>query len=137
MSKSTRSNVAAAKKLLNKPFWDMTPEEREAEAEVLKDIRFEDTRPLTPAERKRWARARKPGRPKVGQGAARVPFSMELGLLEALDAFARERAITRSGLIAAAVREYMTRASAAGAAPAVNGRTPARQARAAHGPVVK
>lgn len=137
MGNATRSQIAAAKKLLNKSFWDMTSEEKEAEAEIFKNIRFEDTRPLTPAERKRWARARKPGRPKVGQGAVRVPFSMEFGLLKALDVFARERGMTRSGLIAAAVREYMTRAGTGRGKSAINGQATARRARTAHGAVVK
>ena len=89
---------------------------------------------MTPAERKRWERARKPGRPKVGRGAVRVPFSMEFGLLEELDAFARARGLTRSALIAAAVRDYMGREGPArGKRANANGAAPARRGRAAQG----
>jgi hypothetical protein len=63
-----------------------------------------ETRPMTPAERLRWQQAQKSlkakhrlrGRPKVGKGAEVVAVSIEKGLLEQADAYAREHRLGRS-----------------------------------------
>lgn len=53
------------------------------------------------------ARREKPGRPKVGRGAKRVLVSVELGLLEKPDDFAREHGKSRSQLVAEGLRLAM------------------------------
>jgi hypothetical protein len=47
------------------------------------------------------------GRPPLGDGAARVLFTIEPGLLMRLDAFARKHHLKRSQLIAVSVESYM------------------------------
>jgi hypothetical protein len=58
-------------------------------------------RPLTPSERKRWAAIQKRmGRPKVSKGAKVVSVSIERGLLDRSDRYARSKGMTRAQLIA-------------------------------------
>lgn len=110
--RSKNSKTADKIKKTDKPYWKMNADElAKATREFDRPIGLDETRPLTAAERRFWERARKPGRPRIGKGAVRVPFSMEFGLLEELDAFARARGMTRSALIAAAVRAYMDKAT--------------------------
>ena len=52
-------------------------------------------------------RKRGPGRPKVGEGAARVLVSIEGGLLARADKFAESKRMTRSELIALGLRTVM------------------------------
>ena len=70
--------------------------------------------PPTPAESARHEKAMgKPrrGRPRLGEGAARVLFTIEPTLLQRLDAFAREHGMKRSQLIALSVQSYMRHAA--------------------------
>src|SRR5271154_3163123 len=70
-------------------------------------------KPLTPAQRKQWARIRrnaKRGRPKLGRGAKMVPVSIERGLLEEADAFAKAHQLKRSQMFAEGLRLVMGRA---------------------------
>src|SRR5436190_22898705 len=66
---------------------------------------------LAPAEQARIdaiaAKARKAGRPVVGQGAERVLISIERGLLTEADAFAKRPGKSRSELIAEGLRRVM------------------------------
>src|SRR3954451_9895330 len=65
-----------------------------------REIPPDELRPLTPAERKRWARVRrKIGRPKVGNAAVPVSVSLERSLLKRVDAEARRRGMTRSAFL--------------------------------------
>lgn len=60
-----------------------------------------ETRPLNPAERRQWERdKRKPGRPKVGKGAKVISVTVEGGLLDRADAYAKGHGLTRAQLIA-------------------------------------
>ena len=113
-----------------KPYTKMNAEElAEATKQFDSPLPFEASRPLTPEERAHWeaitakgktgkGKPRTPtpgrpepepqpgrgrGRPRVGRGAVNVLISMERGLLERADAFARERGIGRSQLIAMGV----------------------------------
>jgi hypothetical protein len=68
-------------------------------------------RPLTPAQRKQWARIkRKSGRPMVGKGAKIVPVSIERGLLKEVDSFARRHKLKRSQMVAQGLRLLMKKA---------------------------
>jgi hypothetical protein len=53
--------------------------------------------------------ARRAGRPKIGQGAAIVPVSIERGLLQEVDAFARANRLKRSQMVAEGLRLVMRR----------------------------
>ncbi len=68
-------------------------------------------KPLTPSQRKRWDRIQthlRRGRPTVGKGAQRVLISVEKGLLEEADAYARRHNVKRSQLIATGLRLAMS-----------------------------
>jgi hypothetical protein len=59
---------------------------------------------MTPEENAEWSNGKRGrGRPRKGLGAVNVLISFERGLLDRADAFARERRIGRSGLVAAAL----------------------------------
>jgi len=84
------------------------------DAEVAKfdrdEIPLSESRPLTPAERKRWNRIRRGlGRPQIGQGAAIVPISIERGLLKEVNAFAKAHHLKRSQMVAEGLRLVMRR----------------------------
>jgi hypothetical protein len=70
-------------------------------------------RPLTAEQRAlhRRARRRKPGRPKVGQGAEKVRISLERSLLRRTDALAAKHELTRSQLIATALQRLIAEAA--------------------------
>jgi hypothetical protein len=69
--------------------------------------------PMMAEERARWDRAAAaggavsvragPGRPRVGEGSVVVPVSLEAGLLRRAVAFARDRGVKRSELVARAL----------------------------------
>jgi hypothetical protein len=62
-------------------------------------IPIEETRPLTPDERKLWQRFKwKAGRPKVGKGSKVVSVSVEKGLLAKADAYAKRHGMKRAQL---------------------------------------
>jgi hypothetical protein len=66
------------------------------------------TRPLTPSERKFWNSIKRGlGRPKIGKGAVVVPISLERGLLEEVDAFAKANHLKRSQMVAEGLRIVM------------------------------
>ncbi len=71
-----------------------------------------DTFGPMPAEAKaKWREAkRKPGRPKVGKGAAVISVSIERGLLARSDALADRLGVARSALIAHGLKELLAEA---------------------------
>src|SRR5689334_9537737 len=63
------------------------------------------SRPLNAAERKLWRRfKRKVGRPKIGKGVKIVSIGVEKDLLKQTDALAKRRGLTRSALVAEALK---------------------------------
>ncbi len=117
-----------------KPYWEMNTAEL---AEATKEF---DTpsppgrwRPMTPAERARWERAkRKPGRPKVGQGVEVVSLSIERGLLTRADKLAKKLKVSRAKLVSEGLQRVLAEAAARPTprkpkAPA-SARTPRRKA---------
>jgi hypothetical protein len=67
--------------------------------------RLARSRPLTPSEAAREREMRKAakarmGRPVIGAGAKQVAVTLERGLLERADAYARQRGLKRSEMIA-------------------------------------
>jgi hypothetical protein len=95
-----------------KPYWEMnTAELRDATKEFDKEFVGVPGKPLTAGDRKRLAQARRRGRPRVGQGAAKVQVSLEEGLLKETDAAAKRLRISRSELIARGLRKVLKQAS--------------------------
>jgi hypothetical protein len=85
-----------------KAYWEMTAAELEQATKRFQEpFVVDQSRPLNPAERKQWARAkRKRGRPKVGQGSKRISVSIERGLLKRVTALAKKHRVSRSRLLA-------------------------------------
>lgn len=93
-------------------FLALSDSEKDAEvAPFEKGIDPKDWHPLTAAQRKQWTRIkRKIGRPKVGKGAKIVPVSIERGLLEEIDSFAKKHKLNRSQMVAQGLRLVMKKA---------------------------
>jgi hypothetical protein len=73
---------------------------RSATEDLDREMVADEFRPLGPAERVRWERARrKPGRPRRGAGAKVISVSVERGLLVRSDDLARNLGITRASLV--------------------------------------
>ena len=91
-----------------KKYSEMTADElAQATSEFNREFAFNKGRPMTARERRRHARARKRGRPRVGLGAEKIRVSVERGLLAKSDAFAREHGMTRSEMIARGLQAVM------------------------------
>ena len=70
------------------------------------------SRPLNAGERKQWRRfQQKAVRPPVGRGSKAISLTLEKGLLEKADAFARRHGLSRSQLVAESLRDKMGRAA--------------------------
>ena len=83
-----------------KPYSKMNAKELAAATKQFeREILLEDTKPLTPAMRAWWEKARR-GRPRVGKGSKPVTITVEQSLLQEADAYARMHGIKRSELIA-------------------------------------
>lgn len=77
---------------------------REFDAEFVVDT----TSPLTPADKERWARAkRKQGRPQQGAGTKVVAVTVEQTLLAKADKLAKKLKTSRSQLIARGLRRLL------------------------------
>ena len=93
-------------------FIALSDAQKDAEvAQYEKGIDPKEWHPLTPAQRKQWTRIkRKIGRPKIGKGAKIVPISIERGLLEKVDSFAKRYRLKRSQMVAEGLRLVMKKA---------------------------
>jgi hypothetical protein len=95
----------------HKPYTEMTADElAAATADLDREHIGTPGRPLTSREREEHRRARKLGRPKVGQGVKVISLSVEQGLLKRADALARRRKITRAQLVAEALKAVLAKA---------------------------
>ena len=84
-----------------KPYWEMTTAElREATKEFDREFIGDTFRPLTPAERARFERARKRGRPRRDLGAKTISVTVEKRLLAQADRLAKKLHVPRAALIA-------------------------------------
>jgi hypothetical protein len=72
------------------------------------DREFVPTRPLTVRDNAKHRQAQV-GRPKIGKGSQVVPISIERGLLEKADAFARRHNLRRSQMVAEGLRLLLQR----------------------------
>jgi CRISPR/Cas system CSM-associated protein Csm2 small subunit len=94
-----------------KPYWEMSAKElAEATKQFDEPLVVDRSRPLNATEREQWKRVkRKRGRPKVGRGHQRVSISVEKGLLKRITAYAKQRRMTRSGLVAEVFEELLAK----------------------------
>src|SRR5687767_6602891 len=101
------------KKKPHKPFDQMTADEL---AEATKEYDRKELglpgRPLTTRDKALHRQAKKMGRPRKGQGAVPVAFSIERGLLKRADALAKRRKVGRSQLFTQAIEHELERAKA-------------------------
>lgn len=76
-------------------------------------IPLSETRPLTPAERKVWAKAKKKmGRPLKGASGVKViSLSVEKDLLARADKLAKSKGVTRASMVAAGLNEVLKKPS--------------------------
>ncbi len=98
-----------------KPYSSMSTEELRAATKEYDVPSLSDRLPgrsLSAAQRKVWekAKARRPGRPKVGKGVRVISMSVERGLLKRADAQAKARGISRSELFAEGLRRILPKA---------------------------
>ena len=79
-------------------FLALSDAEKERVWESLnRPIPFEETRPLTPEQRRQWRRfKRRVGRPRIGQGSKVVSISVEKSLLKRADAYAKRHGLKRA-----------------------------------------
>jgi len=92
-----------------KPFDKMNADElAEATKEFDQEFVGIPGRPLTAAQKALHRKARsKGGRPRIGKGSKRILISLEKELLQEADLLARRRNLSRSQLIASALREAL------------------------------
>lgn len=64
---------------------------------------------LTPAQKQAHKRVLGRGRPRIGQGTQRTQLTVERGLLQETDRFAKSHGLTRSRVVAEALRAYLPR----------------------------
>ena len=77
-------------------------------------VTFENTRPLSPAQRRRWEAAKRTGRgrPRKLPGTKAVPtlITVEPKLLKQIDAYAKAAGVSRSQLFSDAARQRIKKA---------------------------
>ncbi len=94
-----------------KKYSEMTTAElAEATREYEEDGVFLKGRALTRRECKLHAKARRRGRPRIGQGAEKIRISVERVLLAQTDTFAEKHQLTRSEMIARGLRAVLVAA---------------------------
>jgi hypothetical protein len=93
----------------------MALSDAEKDAEVSKydrGVDLGDSKPLTPAQRKLWNKAkRKRGRPRIGKGVEVISLSVEKSLLRKADQVAQSKGISRAALFAIGLQAVLRQAS--------------------------
>lgn len=77
-------------------------------AEFDKEFIADTFAPLKPADKTRWTRAKKRGRPRLGKGVKVISVSIEQSLLNRADRAARRKGVSRASLIAAGLEVVLT-----------------------------
>lgn len=95
-----------------KQYWEMNGAElAKATAEFDKEFIADTFKPLTPAMKALWEKARrKRGRPRMGRGAKVISVSVERDLLARTDALAKKLGVRRAALIARGLRRMLAEA---------------------------
>jgi hypothetical protein len=100
-NKATNGPKKQRKAPASKPYWEMTTAElREATKEFDQEFIGDTFRPATAAERARFERARKRGRPRNGLGAKTISVTVEKRLLAQTDRLAKKLHVPRAVLVA-------------------------------------
>jgi len=101
--------MKGAKGLVSK-YASLKPSELwEATKEFDREMVVRESRPLGPAERRAWEKARrKHGRPRKGAGVRVISVSVERGLLARSDLLARSLGISRAALIERGLKAVLT-----------------------------
>jgi hypothetical protein len=115
MERTRKTRTPVKRKALSpiEAFIALPDEEKERQTAIYDREFIADTaRPLTPAQRRLWEKAkrRKPGRPRKGEGVKTVALSVEKGLLRRADALAKRRKMTRADLVAEALEATLAKA---------------------------
>ncbi len=96
---------------MSRKYWDMNASQlARATREFDSPFVASRSRPLVAADRTLHRQAAKAGRPKVGKGALRINVTVEQELLKQADRFAKTHGLTRSQLIAHALRHEIAAA---------------------------
>jgi hypothetical protein len=91
-------------------FIALPDEEKERQCKKYdEEFFFLKGRPLTPAQRTLWERAKRRGRPIIGQGARVISLSVERQLLKEADARAKALGISRAELVARGLRAVLAK----------------------------
>ena len=105
---NTNTRKRRAKSSASKAYWQMTTAELRAATQEFDQEQIGDTfRPATPAERARFERARKRGRPRIGAGSKTISVTVEAGLLAETDRLAKRLHVPRAVLIARGLRSVV------------------------------
>ena len=92
----------------NKPYWELDADQlAKLTSKYDREQPGTPGRPLTAAQRARHDRAKRRGRPRVGQGSERVNVTIERGLLGQADALAKKKGVSRAELIALGLRHLV------------------------------
>jgi hypothetical protein len=91
-------------------YSQLTAQELDRIAEPFDRGRYR-TRAMTATDRALHRRARRPGRPRIGLGAQKIRISIEKSLLRQTDELARTNNVSRSSLIARALRTVLASAA--------------------------
>jgi hypothetical protein len=105
-------------KKITKPYTQMTTAELRVATKQFDDLSYHPPALKPgPKERRdqrlagRLGKAMKAGRPRIGLGAERVQIALERGLRCEVDLFAKQRKLSRSRIIADALRQYIQTAA--------------------------
>lgn len=99
-------------KKAGKPLWEMSTRELRDATRLFDDpAHHPKAMPVTAADRAEHVRARRRGRPRIGQGAARIQLTMERTLLGRVDAQAQAQGLTRAQFLARAAERELAKAS--------------------------
>ena len=109
-NKSKNSRRTQGKTTASKPYWEMTTTElREATKEFDQEFVGDTFRPPTAAERTRFERARKRGRPRNGLGAKTISVTVEKRLLAQTDRLAKKLQVPRAVLVARGLQAVVSK----------------------------
>ena len=102
-----RKRTSTKKNVLRSPiaeFEGLSDAEKEAVYNSIdRQIDPSEMRPMKPADRRAFEKGRRAGRPKIGKGTKIISLTLERDLLKRSDAFAKQKGVKRSELVAASL----------------------------------
>jgi hypothetical protein len=94
-------------------FEALTPEQKEKFYNECQTIQPSDAKPLSRAQRRLHAKARRPGRPRKGHGTKIISLSIEKDLLRRAEKLAKAQGLSRSDVFSRGLRALLALAGAA------------------------